>query len=83
MTEAPTPKVRTVTLDGATYEIIPTAFRSHYQVMASDGQLLGLIEMVDTSRGRRCTARPASGTGMTLMLMNKIAELATSSGILK
>jgi hypothetical protein len=72
-----------ITVDGTSYHVSPTAFRSHYQVMASDGTLLGLIEMVDAGPSVELTARPASGAGMTTSLMMKIAEAAMSSGILK
>ncbi len=73
----------TVTLDGITYQISPTAFRSHYQVMTEEGKLLGLIEAVDSSSGRAFTARPATGAGMTQSLMIKIADLASASGMIK
>ena len=72
-----------VTLDGTTYQIMPTAFRSHYQVMTADGKLLGLIEMVETTSGRTFTARVATGAGMTQSLMIKIADLASTTGTIK
>jgi len=72
-----------VTVDGVTYQITPTAFRAHFQVMTNDGKLLGLIEAVETPSGRELTARPATGAGMTQSLMMKIAAAAGSSGILK
>jgi hypothetical protein len=73
----------TVTLNDTVYVISPTAFRSHYQVMTTDGKLMGLIEMTESSPERKFTARPASGAGMTLSLMMKIAEAASSVGIIK
>jgi hypothetical protein len=72
-----------VTLDGTTYHISRTAFRSHYQVMTVDGKLLGLIEMVEAKNGQTFTARPATGAGMTQSLMIKIATSASSAGIIK
>ena len=72
-----------ITLDGTTYHISRTAFRSHYQVVTVDGKLLGLIEMVESPNGRTFTARPATGAGMTQSLMIKIAAAATSAGIMK
>ncbi len=72
----------TVTLDGASYRISPTAFRSHYQVMTPDGKLVGLIEAVE-SAGQKFMVRPASGAAMTQTLMMKIAEAGASSGIIK
>ncbi len=72
-----------ITVDGTSYQVSPTAFRSHYQVIASDGTLVGLIEMVDAGHSVEFRARPASGAGMTPSLMVKIAEAAASSGILK
>jgi hypothetical protein len=79
--EAPSESV-TVTLDGTTYRIIPTAFRSHFQVVVvGDGKLVGLLELVDTTGGPKFMARPASGTGMTQALMLKIADAATATGM--
>ena len=72
-----------ITLDGTTYHISRTAFRSHYQVVTVDGKLLGLIEMVESPNGRTFTARPATGAGMTQSLMLKIAAAAASAGIMK
>jgi hypothetical protein len=72
----------TVTLDGASYVISPTAFRSHYQVMTPDGTLVGLIEFVE-SANQRFMVRPASGAAMTQTLMMKIAEAGATSGIIK
>jgi hypothetical protein len=72
----------TVTLDGASYVISPTAFRSHYQVTTPDGKLVGLIEAVD-SGSQKFMVRPASGAAMTQSLMMKIAEAGASSGIIK
>jgi len=73
----------TVVLDGLTYEISLTAFRAHYQVMTIDGKLLGLIEAVETPKGRTFTARPATGAGMTQSLMIKIADAAALAGVIK
>ena len=73
----------TVVLDGLTYAISLTAFRAHYQVMTIDGKLLGLIEAVETPKGRTFTARPATGAGMTQSLMIKIADAAAASGVIK
>ena len=73
----------TVTVDGTSYNISPTAFRSHYQVMTVDGKLLGLIEAVETTNGRTLTARPATGAGMTQSLMIKIAGVASASGLIR
>jgi hypothetical protein len=73
----------TVALDGTSYQITPTAFRAHYQVMTDQGTLLGLIEAVETSAGRTFTARPATGAGMTQSLMMKIADAAAAAGIIK
>jgi hypothetical protein len=73
----------TVTLDGMSYVISPTAFRSHYQVMTADGKLLGLIEAHETTSGRSFIARPATGAGMTQSLMIKIADLASASGLIR
>jgi hypothetical protein len=72
-----------VTVDGTTYFISPTAFRSHYQVVTSDGKLLGLLEAIDSAKGRAFTARPATGAGMTQSLMMKIANVASSSGMIR
>jgi hypothetical protein len=72
-----------VTLDGTTYHISRTAFRSHYQVMTVDGKLLGLIETVESKNGQTFTARAATGAGMTQSLMLKIATSAASAGIIK
>ena len=72
----------TVTLDGASYVISPTAFRSHYQVMTPDGKLVGLIEAVE-SASQKFMVRPASGAAMTQSMMMKIAEAGASSGIIK
>jgi hypothetical protein len=72
----------TVTLDGASYLISPTAFRSHYQVMTPDGKLVGLIEFVESAT-QKFMVRPASGAAMTQTLMMKIAEAGASSGIIK
>jgi hypothetical protein len=72
-----------VTVDGIEYQISPTAFRSHYQVMTGDGKLLGLIEALDAPSGRTFTARPATGAGMTQSLMIKIADLASASGLIR
>jgi len=73
----------TVALDGTSYQITPTAFRAHYQVMTNQGTLLGLIEAVETTAGRTFTARPATGAGMTQSLMMKIADAAAAAGIIK
>jgi hypothetical protein len=72
----------TVTLDGASYVISPTAFRSHYQVMTPDGTLVGLIEAVE-SASQKFMVRPASGAAMTQSMMMRIAEAGASSGIIK
>jgi hypothetical protein len=72
----------TVTLEGASYLISPTAFRSHYQVMTPDGKLVGLIEFVE-SGSQKFMVRPASGANMTQSLMLKIAEAGATSGIIK
>ena len=82
-TDPPDHQGGTVTLGGTSYVISPTAFRAHYQVMTSDGKLMGLIEFSETPAGRKFTARPASGAGMTLSLMLKIAEEAASAGVIK
>jgi len=73
----------TVTIDGTSYQISPTAFLAHYQVMTGDGKLLGLIEAIETPSGRTFTARPATGAGMTQSLMIKIADTAAASGIIR
>jgi hypothetical protein len=73
----------TVTVDGKSYQISPTAFRSHYQVMTAEGKLLGLIEAVETPNGRSFMARPATGAGMTQSLMIKIADVAAASGLIR
>jgi hypothetical protein len=71
-----------VTLEGVTYRIVPTAFRSHFQLVSDDGKLLGLLELVDaTAEDSRFLARPASGTGMTQALMLKIADAAFDAGL--
>ena len=72
-----------VSVDGMSYEIKPTAFRSHYQVMTAEGTLLGLIEAVETPNGRAFMARPATGAGMTQSLMIKIADTASAAGIIR
>jgi hypothetical protein len=72
-----------VELDGTSYMVSPTAFPSHFQVMTGDGKLVGLIEFAGADGARRILARPASGAGMTLALLTKIAEAASSSGIVK
>ena len=73
----------TVAVDGTSYVISPTAFRSHYQVMTAEGKLLGLIEAVENVNGRSFTARAATGAGMTQSLMIKIADLASKSGLIR
>ncbi len=80
---SPRGDAQTITLDGTSYQVSPTAFRSHYQVVASDGTLVGLIEMVDVGNTVEFRARPASGAGMTQSLMVMIAEAALRSGMLK
>jgi hypothetical protein len=72
-----------VTVDGASYTVTPTAFRSHYQVVGPDGTLVGLIEVIDVQGTRKCASRPASGTAMTLGLMDRIAKAATEAGVIK
>jgi hypothetical protein len=72
----------TVTLEGSSYLISPTAFRSHYQVMTPDGKLVGLIEYVESGT-QKFMVRPASGANMTQTLMMKIAEAGATSGIIK
>jgi len=83
MTDQPEAPTGTVELDGTTYLISPTAFRSHYQVMTGEGRLVGLIEMTETGEERRPLARVASGSGLTQSFMIKIAEAALSTGIIK
>jgi hypothetical protein len=73
----------TVVVDGASYTVTPTAFRSHYQVVGPEGSLVGLIEVLDVQGTRTCASRPASGTTMTLGLMNRIAQAATEAGFIK
>ncbi|HKQ70007.1 MAG TPA: hypothetical protein VJT73_11740 [Polyangiaceae bacterium] len=82
-TDSPPTNSGVVTLNGESYQITPTAFRSHYQVTTADGKLVGLIESMETDVGRKFTARPASGAGMTQSLMMKIAEAAAASGVIK
>lgn len=72
-----------VMVDGASYTVTPTAFRSHYQVVGPEGTLVGLIEVIEVQGARKCASRPASGTTMTLGLMNRIAEAATAAGVIK
>jgi hypothetical protein len=81
MTEQAKTESVTITCEGTTYRIVPTAFRSHFQVVDDDGKLMGLLELVDSTTGLRFMARPASGTGMTQTLMLKIADVATNSGV--
>jgi hypothetical protein len=81
MTEEAKNESVTITFDGSTYRIVPTAFRSHFQVVDEDGKLVGLLELVDSTAGLKFMARPASGTGMTQALMLKIADAATASGV--
>jgi hypothetical protein len=81
MTEEAKTESVTIALDGSTYRIVPTAFRSHFQVVGVDGKLLGLLELVDSTEGLKFMVRPASGTGMTQGLMLKIADAATTSGV--
>ena len=83
MTDQPEAPTGTVELDGTTYQISPTAFRSHYQVMTGDGRLVGLIEMTDIGDERKVLARVASGSGLTQSFMIKIAEAALTAGIIK
>ena len=83
MTDQPEAPTGTVELDGMTYLISPTAFRSHYQVMTGDGKLVGLLEMTDVGEERKVFARVASGSGLTQSFMIKIAEAALSAGIIK
>lgn len=81
MTEQAKTESVSITCEGTTYRIVPTAFRSHFQVVDDDGKLMGLLELVDSTTGLRFMARPASGTGMTQQLMLKIADVATNSGV--
>jgi hypothetical protein len=83
MTDQPEAPTGTVELDGTTYLISPTAFRSHYQVMTGDAKLVGLIEMTDAGEERKFLARVASGSGLTQSFMIKIAEAALAAGIIK
>jgi hypothetical protein len=83
MTDQPQAPTGTVELDGTTYQISPTAFRSHYQVMTGDGKLVGLIEMTDVGDERKVLARVASGSGLTQSFMLKIADAAMAAGIIK
>ena len=83
MTDQPETPTGTVELDGTTYEISPTEFRSHYQVMTGDGKLVGLIEMTDAGEERKFLARVASGSGLTQSFMLKIADAALAAGIIK
>jgi hypothetical protein len=83
MTDQPQAPTGTVELDGTTYLISPTAFRSHYQVMTGDGKLVGLIEMPEAGDERKLLARVASGSGLTQSFMIKIAEAALAAGIIK
>jgi hypothetical protein len=83
MTDQPQAPTGTVELDGTTYVISPTAFRSHYQVMTSDSRLVGLIEMTELGDERKFLARVASGSGLTQSFMIKVAEAALAAGIIK
>lgn len=83
MTDQPEAHTGSVELDGTTYRISPTAFRSHYQVMTDDGKLVGLIEMTDAGEERKVLARVASGSGITQSFMLKIADAALGAGIIK
>jgi hypothetical protein len=83
MTDQPVAPTGTVELDGTAYVISPTAFRSHYQVMTSEGKLVGLLEMTDVGEERKVLARVASGSGLTQSFMIKIAEAALAAGIIK
>jgi len=83
MTDQPETPTGTVELDGTTYEISPTAFRSHYQVMTGDGKLVGLIEMTDVGEERKVLARVASGSGLTQSFLLKLADAAMAAGIIK
>ncbi len=83
MTDQPQTPTGTVELDGTTYVISPTAFRSHYQVMTGDGRLVGLIEMTELGDDRKFLARVASGSGLTQSFMIKVAEAALAAGIIK
>jgi hypothetical protein len=81
MTEQAENESTTVTLDGIIYRVVPTAFRSHLQVVGPDGKLLGLLELVEATGGLKFMARPASGTGMTQALLLRIAEGANALGV--
>jgi hypothetical protein len=83
MTDQPETPTGTVDLDGTSYLISPTAFRSHYQVMTGDGRLVGLIEMTDVGEERKVLARVASGSGLTQSFMLKLADAALAAGIIK
>jgi hypothetical protein len=83
MTDQPETPTGTVELDGTTYQISPTAFRSHYQVMTGDGKLVGLIEMTDVGEERKVLARVASGSGLTQSFLVKLADAAMAAGIIK
>ena len=83
MTDQPVTPPGTVQLDGTTYLISPTAFRSHYQVMTEDAKLVGLLEMTDRGDERKVLARVASGSGLTQSFMMKIADAALAAGIIK
>jgi hypothetical protein len=83
MTDQPAAPSGTVELDGTSYVISPTAFRSHYQVMTVDGKLVGLVEMTDAGDERKMLARVASGSGLTQSFMLKIADAALAAGIIK
>jgi hypothetical protein len=71
----------TITLEGSTYRIVPTAFRAHFQLVGEDGKLLGLLELVEGTGSFKFMVRPASGTGMTQTLMLKIADAASAAGL--
>jgi hypothetical protein len=83
MTDQPEAPTGTVELDGTTYVISPTAFRSHYQVMTGDGRLVGLLEMTELGEERKVLARVASGSGLTQSFLVKVAEAALAAGIIK
>jgi hypothetical protein len=83
MTDQPEAPTGTVELDGTTYVITPTAFRSHYQVMTGEARLVGLIEMTELGDERKVLARVASGSGLTQSFMIKIAEAALAAAIIK
>ena len=83
MSDQPVAPTGTVELDGTTYLISPTAFRSHYQVMTVDAKLVGLIEMTDVGEERKFMARVASGSGLTQSFLIKIAEAALAAGVIK